>query len=273
MIDIGDKKYLLRHLVLNLDTECTIDEAVGMMMGIWKVDCYIDVEHCYKMEDCPEADPYEFNVAEYLDGERNDVIKHFQEARLEGDASDAELQILFDKIEEFDTNFMKKAKIYFCLVKDELAKGDKSELRIVDNKITLASLDQWWSEGKVITHSIFKDIQQNVSKPSDDDLILSEKVTFGLLQKALIGLYIEMSKDLASATKAKLTANSTLLNKYGQPHNPNFSEIASKLMKTLDPKYDGEQAGYSQRSIRARLSDAHNTLEKFISDNAISGQK
>ena len=262
MIDIGNKKYLLRHLVLNLDTECTIDEAVGMMMGIWKVDCYIDVEHCYKMEDCPEADPYEFNVAEYLDGERTDVIKHFQEARLEGDASDAELQILFDKIEEFDTNFMKKAKIYFCLVKDELAKGDKSELRIVDNKITLASLDQWWKNKKEIKHSIFENIQQNTVNTDDRELHLSERVTFGLLLKAFVRNHISKTEDLVRANKITLEDKERMLKTYGQPDDVNYNAITTYLISTLGSEIDPQ--GQREKSIRTRLSEAQAAFQKYI---------
>ena len=36
--------HLLKELRLNTKTSCTVDEAVGMMLGVWGVDCFFDEE-------------------------------------------------------------------------------------------------------------------------------------------------------------------------------------------------------------------------------------
>ena len=281
----SDKKYLLEKLGFNIQTTCSVDEAVGIMLGLWNVDCYLNMEMAYQESMSPEGSYYSFSLGEYLTEERMMLQSAFREAKYEG-ASEAQLHELLEKIEVFDNDYMKKAKIYLCLVENEIAKGDKSELVFIGDKISLASLDQWLTgekfplkskskqKGKNPSESIFSRIEQNVLKHSfkdDKELIVSEKVTFGLLLKAFVTQYIELKTEISQAREIDLKKDSATLNLYGQPDNPNFCKIARKLIKTLDPSLKDIDIDsniknkvpekYGLESMRKRISAAYKELE------------
>jgi hypothetical protein len=275
----SEKKYLLENLGFNIQTTCSVDEAVGIMLGLWNVDCYLDMEMAYQESMSPEGPHYSFSLGEYLTEERMMLQSAFRGAKYER-ASEAQLRELLEKIEEFDNDYMKKAKIYLCLVENEIAKGDKSELVFIGDKISLASLDQWWLKKDKFSNqqSIFSAIQQNTPKrlsKYDKELIFSEKVTFGLLLKAFVTQYIKMQKDIAKAQRIELKEDSATLNLYGQPDDPNIGEIAQKLIKTLYPSFDKNKDiapfGYTDKSIRNRLEEVRKALNDYIVSNSVAG--
>ena len=141
----NDRKYLLKELRLNKETTCSFDEAVGMMLGILKgSDWYLDIDYLRKQEELNYIENVDmsFNLYDYLAEERDDLIEKYFEAKFDHEPESV-LKKKLDAIEKFDTNYMKKAKVYWCLLEDEFVKND-SGLRFVDSKrITLASLDQW----------------------------------------------------------------------------------------------------------------------------------
>jgi hypothetical protein len=275
----SDKKYLLEKLGFNIQTTCSVDEAVGIMLGLWNVDCYLDIEMDYQESISSGEYCYSFSLGEYLTEERMALQSAFREAKYEG-ASEERLCELLENIEEFDNDYMKKAKIYLCLVKNEIAKGDKSELVFIDGKISLASLDQWLtgvksqSIGENLPESIFSRIEQNVPKqPSkyDKKLILSEQVTFGLLLRAFVTQYIEMQKAIAKAKKVELKEDSTVLNLYHQPDTPNLCKITERLITILKNDLSVKTSGYSDESIRKRLAEVRDALKEHVDNHSVAG--
>jgi hypothetical protein len=255
-----DRKYLLKELRLNKESTCSFDEAVGMMLGILKgADWFIDIQQLEELnriaskgEECDFNEP--FSLYDYLADERDDLVSAYFEAKIEQEPESI-LEQKLDAIEQFDTDYMKKAKVYWCLLEDEFVKTD-SELRFVRKsksdtpKITLTSLDKWWTEKQqekdVLEQSIFKDMQQNVPKVIEDtdaELSLSERVTFGLL----LSVFVKQSGVM----------------KYGEPENATISAVHDALSNYLhtkckDPKKQGN------KSIRTRLTDAENALKDYL---------
>lgn len=254
----NDKKYLLKDLVLNHETSCSVDEAIGMMLGILKgANWYLDVDHEnsrieYEKETGNEPDD-SFCLSGCLAIMRNQLQWTYWDA----EEVQEPLEQHLTAIETFDTNYMKKAKVYLCLLEDELAKGNQSHLRTIANeygvkRITLASLDEWWATKQKTNHleqSIFQDMQHNVppvaSNEEDEELSLSANVTFGLLLRA----FVKQSTG----------------NKYGSPEAANHSAVKEHLIELLDDALSGNSS-YTQgnRSITNRLSAAENALNDYI---------
>jgi hypothetical protein len=257
-----DKKYLLQNLTVHPATSCSKDEAVGMMLGILKgADWYYDVD--YEMqrryeEAHGEGVDTSFYLGERLNEMRGRLQMAYWDAEESENADEAKLTTLLNAIEQFDTDYMKKAKVYLCLIEDELSKSE-SELRTIDNghgvkEITLASLDEWWAKKqnpqkgvKSIEKSIFKDMQSNVPKVRDDEnddeeLSLSANVTFGLLLRAFVD-------------QSQITT-------YGTPDNANFSAVKNKLLRYLNICEDKHSQG--NRSITNRLKAAEDALKEYI---------
>jgi hypothetical protein len=243
-----DKKYLLQNLTVNPATTCSKDEAVGMMLGILKgADWYYDID--YEMQRSYEGVDTNFYLSDCLNAMRGELQMAYWDAE-ESENADA----LLNAIEQFDTDYIKKAKLYLCLIEDELSKSD-SQLRTIDNghgvkEITLASLDEWWrtAKSKTFEDSIFKDMQSNVPKVCDDEndeeLSLSANVTFGLLLRTFVEL-----------AKAKP-------NEYGTPDNVKISAVAELLQSTLAALHTSSNT-QGNKSIRNRLNAAEAALKNY----------
>ena len=260
---MSDKKYLLKDLALNLETSCSVDEAIGMMLGILKgANWYLDVDHEnsrteYERETGNEPDDT-FDLSGCLAAMRNQL----QWAYWNAEEVKEPLEEHLTAIETFDTDYMKKAKVYLCLVEDELAKGDQSQLRTLTNehgvkRITLASLDEWWATKQKANHleqSIFQDMQHNVppvtsNEEEDAELSLNDKVTFGLLLRAFV--------------------KQSIGDKYGKPEAANHSAVKDALIKLLDDALCVKaHHTQSNRSITSRLAAAENALNDYIAKNS-----
>ena len=196
MIIPEDKKYLLRDLYLNPQTSCSREAAVGILLGVFNINWGVTRAQLIDEE---ASDDYEFSLCDYLNDERGELQTAFVEAKLAG-APEAELLGHLDKIEEFDTNYMKKAQIYWCAIADELSKGEQSELRTdEDGNITITSLNAWFKET-----SIFKQMQ---AKPPEVDTNINEtkdakiksiNVDFGILLGAFAAQF-EKNTDKETA--------------------------------------------------------------------------
>ena len=281
---LPEQKYLLKDLRLNTVTDCSIDEAVGIMLGIWKVDCYLDVLQIDREFSFPNKyQSFEFNLSDYLYEERDALQNAYTEAKIEKlsahehqegthieseqqkfkGAVDIELESYLKEIEKFDTNYMKKAKKYLCLIENELSKGSLSTLRINnihDRRINLASLDEWCNTIKDDKRSIFDDIKQNEINNKkealeDEDLRLNANVTFGLLLHAYIYDHIDKG-----------------VHKFGEADDANISAVHFKLSKLLKQNNISPE-GQSTRSITSRLTAAQKAFQKFILENSTSGKK
>jgi hypothetical protein len=197
MIIPEDKKYLLRDLYLNPQTSCSREAAVGILLGVFNINWWVTRAQLIDEE---ASDDYEFSLCDYLNDERGELQTAFVEAKL-ADAPEAELLGHLDKIEEFDTNYMKKAQIYWCAIADELSKGEQSELRTdEDGNITITSLNAWFKET-----SIFKQMQAKSPEAVDtgcDEVkgagIKSVNVDFGILLGAFAAQF-EKNTDKETA--------------------------------------------------------------------------
>jgi hypothetical protein len=216
-----------------------------MMLGVWGVDCFFD-------EELNEHD-YTFCLSEYL-FEQRDIL---QIAYAKALSNNEPLQPYLEKIEEFDTNFMKRAKMYLCLVEDEIAKESQSQLRVskfskyeLSRRITLASLDEWWTQKKDANHSIFNEIRHNAPKNNvEDDFNLNVNVTFGLLLNTYVNDHIAKG-----------------VNRFGAPNDANISAVQTKLSNMLAQEIETSK-GQSEKSIRNRISDAQKAYQKYISEH------
>lgn len=255
----NDKKHLLKNLVLNPKTSCSIDEAVGMMLGLLKgADWCIDVNYstsCFEYERATgEKLDDSFDLSECLATMRNEL----QSAYWDAEEANEPLEQHLTAIETFDTDYMKKAKVYLCLVEDELAKGAESKLRAIVNehgvkRITLASLDEWWAKqkDKPLEQSIFQDMQHNVppvttNDEEDKELSLGANVTFGLLLWA----FVKQSNEFE-------------ITDYGTPSNVNKSKVYEHLVEILSELCDSEYR-QGDTSIRKRLATAQTALNEHI---------
>jgi hypothetical protein len=257
-----DKKYLLQNLTVHPATSCSKDEAVGMMLGIlkgadWYYDADYDMQRRYEEAHGEGVDTKFFDLSECLNSMRGMLQMAYWDAEESENADEAKLTTLLNDIEQFDTNYMKKAKVYLCLIEDELSKSE-SELRTIDNghgvkEITLASLDEWWAKKqnlqqdvKSIEKSIFKDMQGNVPKVRDDEndeeLSLSANVTFGLLLRAFV--------------------DQCQTEKYGTLNNVKISAVAQKLQSTLAELHTSSST-QGNKSIRNRLNAAEVALKNY----------
>ena len=218
------KNYLLRDIVLDTTTTCSINEAVGMMLGMqkgaqWYIDTEMENDHYEKFRDDEIPEPLYFDLLGELEGERIDLQNEYYDAKEAGSPKTV-LDEKLNAIKEFDDTKMKLAKIYLCLIEDEFLKGTASQLRFNDRKeISLASLDKWWDKCKKesIQTSIFKDMQFREPKPkkvADDNSAaeISTYVTLGLAIKALISQsqgvrYGTIDKPIISTIAQDLSAH------------------------------------------------------------------
>jgi hypothetical protein len=152
---------------------------------------------------------------------------------------------------------MKRAKMYLCLVEDEIAKESQSQLRVskfskyeLSRRITLASLDEWWTQKKDANHSIFNEIRHNAPKNNvEDDFNLNVNVTFGLLLNTYVNDHIAKG-----------------VNRFGAPNDANISAVQTKLSNMLAQEIETSK-GQSEKSIRNRISDAQKAYQKYISEH------
>lgn len=244
------ENYLLRELGLDARTTCTIDEAVGMMLGMIKgASWHYDIENYnelyYKFEgEIPSE--VDFHLSQELEYERSALQREYYDAK-KNKESKSVLEEKLNAIKYFDDTQMKLAKIYLCMIDDEFLKGTNSELRFDEDKqINLASLDKWWEKQKTndsIQPSIFKDMQFKEPKPRKvDDYSTTEintNVTLGLALRSLIE---------QSPTK-----------RYGTIDDPTIDPLAKDLSKNLT-----NTTGQSVRSITDRIDRAFRELNDHL---------
>ena len=196
MIIPEDKKYLLRDLYLNPQTSCSREAAVGILLGVFNINWWVTRAQLIDEE---ASDDYEFSLCDYLNDERGELQTAFVEAKL-ADAPEAELLGYLDKIEEFDTNYMKKAQIYWCAIADELSKGEQSELRTdEDGNITITSLNAWYKETSIFKQmqAIPPEVDTNINETKDAK-IKGINVDFGILLGAFAAQF-EKNTDKETA--------------------------------------------------------------------------
>ena len=184
------------------------------------------------------------------------------EAKL-ADAPEAELLGHLDKIEEFDTNYMKKAQIYWCAIADELSKGEQSELRTdEDGNITITSLNAWFKET-----SIFKQMQ---AKPPEVDTNINEtkdakiksiNVDFGILLGAFAA---QFEKNTDKATAISFAMETAKKIKLEDVEVQNIAEIIHVILcgKGVSEETPKHKVG----TIAGRLINAKRDALEYLND-------
>jgi hypothetical protein len=122
------------EIFVDQTTSCTIDDALLLMLGITIATVPESVNTC---------------LDDILDAEKDQAEADYIEAKAEK-LSDELIKAAFNTLEKAD-RLCTKAQQYRCDIIDELAKQDKSELRIdpyatinpASPHITLRSLNQW----------------------------------------------------------------------------------------------------------------------------------
>jgi hypothetical protein len=129
---MSKEDYPLHDVYLNMNTHCTIDEAIGMLLNLM----YLPKEFIQMTDE--EIHAYGFNnepiwsLQDVLNAIRGDLVNEYIEAK-----EDEQLQA----IKDFDNNYIKKARAYLLSITDEIAKGT---IRVDEhNNITLQSLHEW----------------------------------------------------------------------------------------------------------------------------------
>jgi hypothetical protein len=150
-----------------------------------------------------------------------------------------------DELARFDEEYVKQAKIYLCLIDDELAKGTESQLRCIDdNKITLGSLDRWVED--MLGFSIF-DTMSFESKPITELKLLPRQekdLSSSPKSSTLVTLYL-----MYQALIDRVNANDKCFK--GEPNQSNIAEYLAKFAKE-----NGYQSGQSKSSIKKCLAAA-----------------
>jgi hypothetical protein len=122
------------EIVVDQTMSCTIDEGLLLMLGI-------------KVGAVPEG--VDACLSDILDAEKDEAEADYTNAKAEK-LSDELIKAAFNSLEKAD-QLCTKAQQYRCDIIDELAKLDKSELRIdpyattnaATPRITIRSLNQW----------------------------------------------------------------------------------------------------------------------------------
>jgi hypothetical protein len=260
MIIPEDKQYLLSDLYLNPQTSCSREEAVGIMLNVFNIGWGVMLEQMSNDEEV--GDDYEFNIYDYLNGERAKLQNAFVDAKLD-DAPEVELLGYLDKIEEFDTNYMKKAQIYWCAIADELARGEQSELRTnEDGNITITSLNAWYKET-----SVFKQMQAippEVDTNSNETKAIKIKsinVDFGILLGAFAAQFEtktdkETAISFAIETAKKIDLEAVEVQK--------IAEMIHAIM--YEKGVSEETPKHEVGTIADRLSNAKRDALQYLND-------
>jgi hypothetical protein len=148
-----NQTYLLTDLALNTATTCTLEEAVALILNLETPNLFVDESCTNKDELNLFGGSKKFSLNELLIIHRSWYQMQYSESQ-----DDKHLMDIYT----FDNDYVKQAKIHLCVLADELAKGTDSELRCIDDKITLTSLDKWTQ--KHLDISIFDNINFNVAK-------------------------------------------------------------------------------------------------------------
>lgn len=129
---MSKEDYPLHDVYLNMNTHCTIDEAIGMLLKLmYSPKEFIQMTH-------EEIHQYGFNnepvwsLQDVLNSIRGELVNEYIDTK-----ADEQLQA----IKNFDNNYIKKARAYLLSITDEIAKGT---IRVDEhNNITLQSLHEW----------------------------------------------------------------------------------------------------------------------------------
>jgi hypothetical protein len=158
-----DEHYPLYDVIIKLQTSCTQDEAVAIMLGM--IDgppTLISVNHDCNYHDSEEKEDYGYLLDQHLEVWRSSLTEDYFRAKKDKLTEEVVAEKLA-AIKEFDIDYVNKARTYLCHINDELTKGAMSELRLTSanggSRITLKSLDEWASKEYGI--SIFKNLESN----------------------------------------------------------------------------------------------------------------
>jgi hypothetical protein len=246
--------YPINDVILNLQTYCSKDEAVGILLGLISGPLsFMPIDNDY--EDQAYRDPereefkYIYSLQDDLEQKRIPLENDYTQARIDN-LSETDLTEKMDAIKSFDTNYIHKARQYLCHIDDELSKGSESKLRVLQDtcnskniKITLKSLDEWATKGYKL--SIFNSVKSNtVSTKSihDSQQESDSKGRLGAL--AAKSLYITLAlfiEEFAALKKSQFMLPSGKIN-------------ALKIAKYLDGKYLIK--GQGEESIQDRIAKA-----------------
>ena len=138
---MSKEDYPLHDVYLNMNTHCTIDEAIGMLLNLMYLPKeFIQLTDEERHLQYLESEEHIWSIHEVLDELRTKLVNEYVEAK-KGKKSENILEEKLQAIKEFDNDYIKKARTYLLLITDEIAKGT---FRVdAHNNITLQSLHEW----------------------------------------------------------------------------------------------------------------------------------
>jgi hypothetical protein len=273
MTNDSDKHYPLYDVALNLQTDCTREEAVAIMLGVingpsalihinpdQEQQCYlegIDMDETYSLQDD-------------LEEQRDSLVTDYNEARIDKLPEEVVTEKLA-AIKDFDTNYVNKSRVYLCHIDDELAKGAESKLRLSQDKarggqilLTLKSLDEW--AGKEYGISIFKNLGSNTIRekkfPKDSPHEEEVDAKGRMSPKSANSLYTTFGFLVEAFVSANVAAK---VSKYGTLDKLNVTSIASHLWD-LALAANEAGSGQSSESIKTRIEKAICKKKEFLED-------
>ena len=244
--------------LLNLSASCTKDQAVLRILGWGRNTIYPKHLHVSEegtvQEDQHSIYRSAFSLNDFLSDIYRDALAIYEDAVPAGASEDQVQQAIEShapRIEEAEA-FIEKARDYMLDIVEELAKGDRSALRLDNDAtaqtgtihITLRSLDAW-SES---TYAI----KTEVTKQGPDIHALLETVKdVDGTTKSDISLYVTLALAVqAFAQKAG--------GKFQNGGEVNVQQVATHLEAFgVDQRSDGSNIpGQSEASIRTRITTA-----------------
>lgn len=246
--------------LLNLSASCTKDQAVLRILGWGRNTIYPKYLHVSEdgtvQEDQQSIYRSAFSLNDFLSDIYRDALATYEDAVPSG-ASEDEVQQAIEshvpRIEEAEA-FIEKARDHMLDLVEELAKGDRSDLRLDHEAtartgmvhITIRSLDAW-SES---TYAIKTDSDAAKQEPDIHALLETVKDVDGNA-KSDLSLYVTLALAVqAFANKAG--------GKFLNGGEVNVQQVASHLESFgADQRSSGGNIpGQSEASIRARITTA-----------------
>ncbi len=248
--------------VFDLRTSLSKDDAISaILFGMKKTISGVSEAECdrqwHTQHDQRAEENYEPSLMEMLINSRETAEAEYSCAKYEN-ISEA---IIAEKLAELRgcESDIQKARHYMCLIDDELAKGESSELRIDSNAtkspnfpfITIVSLEQW-------VESMLKNNLENTDdeaqKGNTDDEEQKEEHA-GKAETSLLITFAFLVELLAETDKKSYQNNS------GEPNASAIGKAIEERAKTYkkDKTQKASSNSQSDESVRKRIAGAIKT--------------
>ena len=247
---MSKEDYPLHDVYLNMNTHCTIDEAIGMLLNLM----YLPKEFIQMTDE--EIHAYGFNnepvwsLQDVLNSIRGDLVNEYIEAK-----EDEQLQA----IKDFDNNYIKKARTYLLSITDEIAKGT---IRVDEhNNITLQSLHEWAVKNHKVPILEISEVDTAGVTPRKQAIPKEDKGLTPALKKNFYLTFVCLLKAFVAKHPS---------GKYGKVEATTVKGVETMLVSNINIQvlavHLSTLVAQSDESIKDRIEEAINDVAKLHPD-------